>query len=147
MLRNTGGSTSRSTSSNQPLVDELTQIARTRLSSADVLRLRDQLTSILESHSGAPASAVTAVRASRGFEAQLKQQKPVSVREMCVALPMWPFQVQAHFEGGSATVLHVALGAEAADAHDAHCEAALARLQASGVGKKRQRSSSAAENS
>lgn len=88
---------SRSTSSNQPLVDELTQIARTRLSSADVLRLRDQLTSILESHSGAPASAVTAVRASRGFEAQLKAQKPVSVRDVCLAFPMWPFAVQAQF--------------------------------------------------
>ena len=52
------------TSSNQPLVDELAQIARTRLSAADVLKLRDQLTAILETASGAPAAAVTAVRLS-----------------------------------------------------------------------------------
>ena len=84
-------------SSNQPLVDELAHIARERLSAADVLRLRDQLTAILEVHSGAPAAAVTAVRASRCFEAQLKAQKPVSVRDLCLALPMWPFAVQSHF--------------------------------------------------
>lgn len=91
------GGKGRGSSSNQPLVDELTHIARTRLSSADVLQLRDQLTSILEGHSGAPGAAVTAVRASRGFEAQLKAEKPVSVREFCLAFPMWPFAVQAHF--------------------------------------------------
>ena len=80
-----------------PLVDELAHLARTRLSSADVLQLRDQLTSILESHTGAPAAVVTAVRASRGFEAKLRSSKPVSVRDVCLAFPTWPFSVQANF--------------------------------------------------
>ena len=88
---------SRGTSSNLPLVDELAHLARTRLSSADVLQLRDQLTSILESHTGAPAAVVTAVRASRGFEAKLRSSKPVSVRDVCLAFPTWPFSVQANF--------------------------------------------------
>lgn len=95
LLAPTNGHKSKASSS--AVVDELAHVARTRLSTADVLLLRDKLTSILEQQSGAPAAAVTAVRVSRGFEAQLKAKKPISVKEVCRAFPMWPFPVQANW--------------------------------------------------
>jgi hypothetical protein len=83
--------------SNAAVVDELAHVARTRLSTSDVILLRDKLTSILEASAGGSAAAITAVRTSRTFEAQLKQQKPVSVRDLCLAFPTWPSPVQCHF--------------------------------------------------
>lgn len=84
-------------SSGSSLVDELAYIARGRLSTADIMQLRDQLTSVLEEHSGRVATAATAVRASRHYEATLKAGKPISVRDVTIAFPQWPPQVQAHF--------------------------------------------------
>ena len=79
------------------LVDELSYIARDRLSTADIMALRDQLTSVLEEHSGRVATAATAVRASRHYEATMKAGKPISIRDVTIAFPQWPPQVQANF--------------------------------------------------
>ena len=93
------------------LVDDLTQIARSQLSTAEVARLRDNLTKLLEAASGSAATAAAAVRASRSYEAQLKASKRgpttaaptstpsrlVSVRDLCESFCGWPPQVQRHF--------------------------------------------------
>lgn len=84
-------------SSSLPVVEELTAVARARLSSADVLLLRDRLTQILEEHSGAGATAVQAARVARQYEASLRANRPISVRELCLAFPQWPSAVQGNF--------------------------------------------------
>ena len=84
-------------SSSAALLQELTDIARSRLGMADIMELRDRLTTVLEEQSGKVASAATALHVSRQYEAALRAGKPVSVRGVTHAFPRWPPQVQSSF--------------------------------------------------
>ena len=80
-------------STNSALVDELGEIAHARLQMADIQRLRDKLTAMLEANTGTPSSAMTAVRASRQYERQMNSGQPIDVPELCRNLSLWPPQV------------------------------------------------------
>ena len=96
LMAPSAGGSARS-SANTALIAELAGIAKNRLPYADIMELRDQLTSVLEENSGQVASAATAVHVSRQYQSALRQGKPISIRNVTHAFPRWPPQVQAHF--------------------------------------------------